>query len=227
MYMSQIELKADAARRPEFWRTVSGGVEAHKLIWRLFADSPDRQRDFLYRRQDDGQGPRARFVTVSDREPLDRSGLWEIRGPKAYRPRLKTGQRLGFTLRANPVVSRRDDAGKLHRHDVIMDAKKRLAAEGRPRQEWPPLPELVQEAGFQWLIRRAGDGGFAVKPDEVRADGYHQVRFSKGARQVSLSSLDFNGFLTVIDPEALGRVLYQGLGPAKGYGFGLLLVRPV
>ncbi|MBU1741590.1 MAG: type I-E CRISPR-associated protein Cas6/Cse3/CasE, partial [Proteobacteria bacterium] len=227
MYISQIELKADAARRPEFWRTVSGGVEAHKLIWGLFADSPDRRRDFLCRRRDDGRGPKVTFLTVSARAPLDRSGLWEIRGPKAYQPRLKTGRRLGFSLRANPVISRRDHAGRLHRHDVIMDAKKRLAAEGRSRPEWPPLPDLVQEAGFRWLSRRAGDNGFAVKPNEVGADGYHQVRFAKGARQVSLSSLDFYGVLTVIDPEAFGRVLYQGLGPAKGYGFGLLLVRPL
>jgi len=224
MYMSQISLRRRAAEDSAYWRLAAGhGQQDHKLIWRIFSDSPRRRRDFLFRRLEAGGGL-ADFLAVSERPPRD-DGLWRILS-KEYRPKLKAGQRLAFSLRANPVVSRRDHGGRQARHDVVMDRKKLLKNGGAPPERWPSQAELVQEAGEKWLAERAERHGFRLEPGQVRAEGYHQVRFRKGRSLVSLSSLDLTGLLTVSDPRAFQEALFTGVGPAKGYGFGLLLVRP-
>jgi CRISPR system Cascade subunit CasE len=196
----------------------------HRLVWELFADRPDRRRDFLYR-VETGRGERTPVVyTVSARPPEGDNGLWEI-ATKPYRPQVAKGERLIFSLRANPVVSRRDEKGRQHRHDVVMDAKWRLRREGKPI---PPLAQLVREAAGRWLQERAAKAGFRVEEEHLWADGYRQHRWMRHGRQVvSISTVDFNGILEVRDPEVFRRTLFKGIGPAKGFGNGLLMVRRV
>ena len=64
--------------------------------------------------------------------------------------------------------------------------------------------------------------------EAVRADGYRQYEFSKraGKQPVRLSTVDFTGILVVANPSCfLQDALCRGLGPAKGFGCGLMLVR--
>ncbi len=49
-----------------------GGYQAHQLVWNLFADSPDRRRDFLYRHESVNGWPT--FYSVSQRKPIDDYG---------------------------------------------------------------------------------------------------------------------------------------------------------
>lgn len=224
MYMSRITLRPGADQSLQFWRLAAGqGQQDHKFIWQLFSDGPDRKRDFVFRRLDDERGAPG-YLAVSARQPQE-DNMWRTR-VKPYRPKLRQGQRLAFSLRVNPVVSRRDENGKQHRHDVVMDRKKQLEAQEVPREQWPSQAELVQEAGVQWFVDRAEDNGFQVEQGQVRAEAYHQVRFRKGSRAVSLSSLELTGLLAVTEPEKFIEALYRGIGPAKGYGFGLMLVKP-
>jgi len=41
------------------------------------------------------------------------------------------------------------------------------------------------------------------------------------------STVDFQGILTVTDPELFRKALYEGLGKSKAFGCGLMLVRRV
>ena len=72
---------------------------AHSLVWALFADKPDRHRDFLWREVQPGE-----FLILAPRPPVDRHDLFSLEC-KPFVPVLRTGQSLGFDLRANPVVS--------------------------------------------------------------------------------------------------------------------------
>jgi CRISPR system Cascade subunit CasE len=54
--------------------------------------------------------------------------------------------------------------------------------------------------------------------------GYRTWR-QRGGKGIALSTLDFEGGLAVTDPERLRVVLLAGIGPAKAFGCGLLLVR--
>ena len=225
MYLSRIRLRPDAAGKSEFWQCFGSEYQAHRQVWELFTDGPDRERDFLYRQETFGNMPM--FHAVSERKPANRGGLWDIE-PKIYEPILREGQRLAFVLRANPIRTKRDEEGRHKRHDVVMDIKKRLKQQGLSRASWPLEPEIVQQAGFAWLAMRGEQCGFDIRDGEVRADGYRQQRFFKQGKNepVRFSTIDYTGLLTVIEPEAFLKVLYTGIGPAKGFGCGMMMVRP-
>jgi CRISPR system Cascade subunit CasE len=226
MYMSRICLQPDAAKKSSFWSALEDGYQIHRELWSLFADSNDRRRDFLYRQEE--QRGSLGFFTVSDREPQDRKGLWQIES-KPYHPKLTADQKLAFSVRANPIRSKRDDQGKQHRHDVIMDAKMRLRELKGEATKRPSEAEIVQREGCAWLVSRAASCGFSVKDSDVRVDGYRQHRWikPKTGNLIRFSTVEITGILTVIDPQLFSLTLRQGIGPAKGFGCGLLLVRPV
>jgi CRISPR system Cascade subunit CasE len=228
MFISRIRLSNDAAYGREFWNHIGGSYKLHSLVWDLFTDAPDRKRDFIYR-QDMVQGLPA-FYTVSEREPNDRYNVWHVE-IKPYAPLIRKDQKLSFMLRANPIRSKRDEKPdyegkrKQHRHDVVMEAKTLLKSRG---SELPPESEIIQQAGFIWLAMKGNSNGFSIREGEIRADGYSQFRFTKpkGNHPITISTIEFNGLLTVTDPELFVQALYRGLGPAKGFGCGLMMVRP-
>jgi CRISPR system Cascade subunit CasE len=222
MYFSRAVLREDAGAAELAGLTRGDGYAAHQLVWRLFGSSPAQPRDFLFR---DESAARRSFYLVSARPPEDRQNVWDL-DIKAYAPQLRAGERLSFRLRANPVRSTRGDEGKVKRHDVVMDLKTRLKAMDE-HEPLPPLPAIVQEAGFRWLSERAGRHGFRVDEGAVRVEGYRQHRLHKGRQRahIQLSTVDYNGTLTVTDPELFQQALYRGVGPAKGFGCGLLMVK--
>lgn len=225
MYLNRIQLKPDAAGKSEFWRNFGSEYQAHRQIWELFTDSPERERDFLYRQETFGSMPT--FYAVSEREPVNRGGLWHIES-KTYDPVLRQGQRLAFVLRANPVRTKCDEKGLHHRHDVVMEVKTRLKKQDPSGMSWPPEPEIVQQTGFAWLATRGERCGFEVGDGEIRADGYRQQRFFKQrkSKPIQISTIDYTGLLTVTDADAFRKTLFSGIGPAKGFGCGMMMVRP-
>jgi len=221
-----MQLLPDAAGKKGFWQMVGSEYKAHHMVWDIFTDDPDRKRDFLYRIEESEGLPT--IYSVCQREPVNRGGMWRI-DTKEYDPILRPGQELSFVLRANPVRTKRNDAGKHSRHDVVMEAKTRLKQQGRPKEYWPPEPEIVQKAGYAWLAMKGEGNGFAVVEENVRADGYAQRRFrkQKAKQPISISTIDFTGILTVTDPEKFKSALFYGIGPAKGFGCGMMMIRPV
>jgi len=190
----------------------------HRAVWDLFADGPDRRRDFLYRL--DWEKGRPILWTLSDRPPRPVPDLWAAE-TKELRPVLRSGESLRFTLRANPIVTRNGD-----RHDVVMEGKKRLQAAGLPRSEWPTQAQLAQEAGAAWLVRHAEGRGFCVQPERVIVDSYEVHSFAKPrAGTIRFATCDFHGLLEITDGAAFIDTLRYGLGPAKGFGCGLFLLR--
>jgi CRISPR system Cascade subunit CasE len=193
----------------------------HQAMWQLFDLPSNAARTgtaFLFRHEWHGDLPV--FYILSRHIPQDREGSWNIQS-KPYRPQLEAGDRLHFKLRVNPVVTRN---GK--RHDVVMDAKQRLRWRELRPEERPSLNALAYEAGTAWLAGRAEKLGFTSVPANLLADGYRtHVVHSRGRTPICFSTLDLSGMLTVIDSEKFLGTLYSGIGPAKGFGCGLLLVK--
>ena len=205
-----------------------GAYEAHQWLWRFLPAPPGTVRNFLFRRREVEGLPR--FYVVSDRQPIAPTAHWQV-SSKAYAPGLAEGDALTFELRANPVVSTRNAAGKASRHDVVMQEKTRLLKEqGLVRwADWttpdrPALQALIQDCARAWLVKRSEAIGVTLAADSVRAEGYEQHRGKVG--ELRFSTVDFSGRLQVRDPEALRRALFSGIGHAKAFGCGLLLVRP-
>jgi CRISPR system Cascade subunit CasE len=231
MYFSKIVLREDAHLSRNFWLVFRDTYTLHRSIWKVFADHEDRKRDFLYRLDQGGKRP---FIyTVSQRKPDINSGLWHIE-TKKYEPQIRSGMRLSFMLRVNPILTKRDKKGKQHRHDIVMDAKTRLNDSDGNKNNRKSLAVLAQEEGSLWLSKRAEKHGFAIDQDihnnyscQLRVDGYQQHHFSKGkgSKIIKFSTLDFTGVLIVIDNERFIETLYKGIGPAKGFGCGMMIVK--
>ena len=221
MFFTLIRLGRNTSPRDVALLSKKDGYQAHRLVWGLFADRPDRRRDFLYRHETVNGRPT--FYTVSEREPRDDTGLWDICS-KPYTPKLVVGQQLAFILRVNPIRSKRDKQGRQHRHDVIMDGKTHLKQQNGTTKN-SCIQEILQREGLAWLGSRAEKYGFSFAQKNLRVEGYQQHSFYGKEGKISLSTLDFNGILSVADMEMFIAALYHGVGPAKGFGCGLMMVR--
>ena len=196
------------------------GYRLHQVLWELFPGDPGAKRDFLFRRDETNGWPM--FYLLSARRPVNDQGILAIES-KPFDPQLQSGDRLGFSLRANPVRTRKTDdlnSNTRRRDDVVWCLK----TEYRERGETvPDQAELAQQAGQAWIMRQGKRHGFEVQ--SVRIDGYQQHRATGTSRNIRFSTLDFNGALTVTKVDDFIRALTKGIGPAKAFGCGLMMVK--
>lgn len=226
MYFTLITPASGLEHRAAASRAAAPYTE-HQWLWRFFPTPEGEPRDFLFRRADVDGMPR--YYVVSARKPVVASDGWDVQ-VRDYAPRLEEGTRLRFDLRANPVITHKRD-GKSKRDDVVMHAKRRLLDERGLRrwEDWqgqdkPLLYDLVRDACADWLKSRAHKSGFAVDESGLRVDGYLQHAEKRGL--LRFSTVDYSGTLAVTDPARFGETLLTGIGHAKAFGCGLLLVRP-
>jgi CRISPR system Cascade subunit CasE len=131
---------------------------------------------------------------------------WDTRDYTPLLDRLTTGDRWAFRLAANPVITRRKD-----------DTATRS-------QRFGHVTVAQQTA---WLLNRVDKHGFTVvegerKEPDVAVRGRRTLQFTRQHRTVTIATAVFEGTLEITDPAALRRALTHGIGPAKGYGCGLL-----
>jgi len=217
LYFSKAQINC---QHPDAKRIAYDLYREHQALWNLFDNHPDQQRDFLYHKAPDA------YYLLSTREPLvNGASVWHIQ-TKPYSPQLQTGQTLRFQLRANPVVttphldSAKAAAGKTVRHDVVMHHKKTNYPDKTNR---PPMAQIEQEAGLQWFTQRANRHGFQIQPDSLLISNYKKHTFKK---TISIHTLDFQGLLTITELETFLAALQHGIGPAKAFGCGLLMLKP-
>lgn len=206
-------------------------ASAHRLIWTLFADSPERARDFLWR-----EGRPGEFYVLSKRVPVDCHSLFDVDQPQAFAPSLKAGNRLSFVLRVNATVARSSGPSQRGKPcDIVMDAIKE--SRGESRAEARKLV-LVQVA-VKWLDARSTKNGFVLTVDSigeksdpmhvgpVQVRGYHVMRINRGrgVQDLSVGVLDLEGEVEVRDPNALVSAIKHGFGRAKAFGCGLMLIK--
>lgn len=155
--------------------------------------------------------------------------------------RFAAGQRLGFELRARPVVrSRREaDGGRTRERDAFLAA---LPAE---RPMGGAAPGLSREAVYRsWLAERLGtaaqlaqrpqaDGGSlpwaelsALRRSRVLRRSQPDAAGGRVPRVVEGPDVTFRGLLEIADPEAFRTLLRKGVGRHRAFGFGMLLLRP-
>jgi CRISPR system Cascade subunit CasE len=222
LFLSRISLRTDpsvATLAPILLH--SGGRHrseaSRRLMWTLFADHPDRTRDFLWR-EDEAR----RFYVLSSRPPLDRHALFTVE-TKAFEPALSSGDRLMFSLRANATVSRpRGDKRAGKRDDVVMAALSLVPQSERAGAR----QEIIRREGLAWLRRQGNAAGFSFDERDVAVDGYEPLTIrDSGSSALRLSVIEYDGLLTVSEPQAFLAKLAGGFGRGKAFGLGLMLVR--
>lgn len=201
------------------------GYREHQSLWKLFPDEPAASRDFIYRGERRHLSRVYYMVSGSKPERLDE---WEVE-TRPYQPKLSDGELLSFSLRVNPVITRKSENGKSRRHDIVMNAKKEMKYKELSSNERPTLSELIQTAGLKWLDERKTKYGFNFDEKTIIVERYDQHQAYKQANKgaIRYSSMDFTGYLKVSDADIFTKTLMTGIGPAKAFGCGLMLVRRI
>lgn len=130
---------------------------------------------------------------------------WQTRDYGPFLERLGAGERWAFRLLANPVHNAPPaDGGRGKRVGHVTVAQ---------QTAW--FRRQSERHGFAVLDGAAGEPDLVVRSRRT-------WRFARRDRTVTLSTAVFEGTLRVNDPDALRAALTGGIGPAKGYGCGLL-----
>ena len=205
MILTRAEIPWPAARDP---------YQHHRSLWALFPDKPTESRrsddeprqGFLFRVESNRPGHPARVLIQSKHPPVEAQGV-DLIASREVHPRPTPGQRLGFLLTANPVRAIKD-----------------LEATGKPGKKRTScrVPLVREDEQRAWLERKLED---AAVVETVALLPHQPLYFRRGNRAGKLVPLSYEGVLRVTDPGHLLHLMENGIGPAKAFGCGLLLVR--
>ena len=197
MYLSKIVLDKKYAARPYQW---------HRVLWTLFPERPDAQRDFLFRMESRSPKGDALFLMQSTILPHSSADA-EVMAAKAFSPRLSEGMPLRFKLRANPVKTIRDAGGRLNGKGEIKHCR---------------VPLIDPDQQIAWLQRKLAT---AAELTDVIAVAEPPLWFSKkGTGSGKISPILFEGALLLKDAQQLNGLLKEGIGAAKSFGCGMLSI---
>jgi CRISPR system Cascade subunit CasE len=180
----------------------------------LLGESPDEKRTFMYRADLKPEG--LEILLLSEKAPKKIPQPWVV-GTKAFEPKLKQGQLLGFRMRISPTYDKARAGLPSQRQDLVMSCYTDLGGE-------VSLAAASQIAAERWLDTRAEPSGF--RRIEVMASGYTRHVMQKKDNRLTVPMLDLDGMLEVTDPDLFVQRLGSGFGKAKFAGCGMMLVRP-
>ena len=229
-YFSLVQMQDHTNAARKHLRDLSRHSDAyrdHCLIWKLFPGH-GAKRDFLFRRRQQQQqsGPLSYYI-VSERPPQSVPELFTLQ-TKPYHPQLAAGEWFRFELQANPTVSRKygppanGTRRPSKRHDVLMDAKSSHRGKALPT---PVEEDFIADAALTWLLQQGAKYGMEVQPDSVLTNAYTRHQIMAKGRNVQFSSIDYCGVAQVTDPALLKTALLHGIGHARGFGCGLMIVQ--
>lgn len=216
MYLSRVQLNlARLSNELQLHWQAAPLYASHQWLWQLFPQQ--ETRNFLFRHEQ-GRHP-ALFYLLSSQMPQAPHPYLVVES-KPFSPRLVSGMRLQFALRANPVVVRQKK-----RCDVLMDAKFQAQRQGNSAaQIW----QQQQQAAQRWLVQQGEKCGFSLDAEQdSRVLAYQQHSFSRRREEpaIRFSSVDYAGVLTLRDSERFLAAMQQGFGKSKALGCGLLLIK--
>lgn len=174
--------------------------EIHRHLWRLFPDMPEDKRSFLYRVFYGRNGEPLRVLMQSFYEPsasVSAKGCIMLR-KKVFNPSFKEKERLQFVLCANPTKQ-------------LMKERCRV-------------PLIDEEQLIEWLKKKLEN---AVSLENAEIVEKRNLYFQKGGKAGKIVTTSFSGQIRVNDPINMLTILEQGIGRAKAFGCGLMLVRRV
>jgi len=201
----------------------------HKKAWECFPGVPDARRDFLTR-VDPLDGAFTLWVLSKTKPvcpgwcPRDSFALQEIS------PTFLSHRFYAFDVRANPVKAQ-----------IQLDANGQplLQANGR-WQRGKRVPLVKHEELRAWLVRKGEirchdngtgldvPGGFRIVEEmPLEISPMMKSHFRKHGDGAYHGGVRFRGVLEVTNREHFIETYQTGIGSAKGFGFGLLLLAPV
>lgn len=180
----------------------------HQAVWKAFPGRDGKNRDFLTRLDERDDGFRllivsAEIPTRPDWCPVD---CWQSKPiPETYFGK----SRYAFQLCANPTKK-----------------VTKLQPDGSPTKNGKRVPLRTREELVAWIQRKSEQGGFVVEEATLRTIPRGREYFQKNGAHGLHSAVEFQGVLDVTDPAKFHETFKRGLGSAKAFGFGLLVIAP-
>ena len=198
----------------------------HQIIWALVSQNKNQKRKFLCRVEYDAyQNIKFIYLLAPNQIAAQENMMIDV-SPK-FQPQIANGENLYFKLRANPIIKRKEN-GKTKEYSIVMDAKHQFKKNGQRYLERFSMDELIHKVGIEWLVRKGKQHGFSVKQFDVTIDNYREYLVkAEGKDNFMLRTLDFEGKLNIVDAGQFKMALFNGIGSAKAFGCGLMLVRRV
>lgn len=182
----------------------------HQAVWQAFPLHHDQSRDFLIRLDRKAQGFRLLIVSLSkpNRPEWCLKDQWKtIEIPPTYFKQ----QRYSFQLRANPTKKMR--VGNKH--------------DGTRTKNGTRIPLRTLDELSNWLNRKGQAGGFIIEHDSLQIFPNRKENFTKLGKQGTHCVVDLQGILCIKDPDLFYETFTKGIGSAKAFGFGLLVIAPI
>lgn len=169
----------------------------HRALWTAFQGRDGERRDFLFRVDDQ----RDRFEALLLSPALPEAPLWGLWETKEIPETFLEHATYRFQLRANPTMRRNSD-------------RRRLG--------------IFQEPALRdWILRKAEQNGFGVRRETLVVSAPMTETFLRNGRRGKHVSVDFSGGLSVTDRGRFRDAFAMGIGSAKAFGFGMLVLAPV
>lgn len=196
MYLSRLELNT---RVKEVKRDIANLYEMHSTLKRAFPD--ESATTFLWRIENRREGYPSilvQSVTKPSWSNILVQNYFIFCELKKYDVNnfLENRMVLRFRLMANPIVKKN---GKR-------------------------LPLLLPEEQDKWLKKKASINGFSINTVTIGNPMPVNMVKRKTGDIIQLNSVPFEGILQIIDKAKFLKVLENGIGPAKAFGFGLLSI---
>jgi CRISPR system Cascade subunit CasE len=112
----------------------------------------------------------------------------------------------------------------MHAKKLLKDElQKTEAREPDAEEKW----QVMQDAARQWLTKREEHIGATIDTHHLIINNYQQEQVASESKNnlIRYSTIDFQGVLNVTDSEKFQAVLFKGIGKAKAFGCGLMLVK--
>lgn len=225
-YLARLEVDAQIA----FDRKVFDNYGWHQRIWEdCFNREPNSKRDFLTRIDTLERGYRIWILT--NRQPIRPDWcIPDCFASKKISPSFLSYRYYAFDLRANPtkcVAQTNPEGNKIFRRDERRTKGKRIPIVKLDElRAW-----ILRKAQVRCLDKAGGDvpGGFRIlqeHPLEISPMVEYHFRRKKGETAYH-GGVQFRGVLEVMDRKRFVESYQYGIGGAKGFGFGLLLLAPI
>lgn len=184
----------------------------HKKLWDCFKFNAQQKRDFLTRI--DISNNTVQALVLSHREPLCPS--WCPESSFQYKKITQSflqHKHYFFDLKVNPIKTITQ---------IESDEQ------GGQKKYSKRIPLVKKEDLQSWLERKALLGGFIIDNRKSLDIGpVIKNYFQKENNFVCHGSVIFKGLLTVNDNDLFAKTYSQGIGSAKSFGFGLMLLVPL
>jgi len=207
MYLSRLKLNPAVRKTREL---LISPYQLHQAIYHAFPE--DGAGRVLYRIDENQRIGTISLLVQSEKEPdwkraeylnlclIDKAEFHH------FTPDLKSGRALFFRLRANPSVKKQEEGKKNGYRVGLIKEKDQLA----------------------WLNRKAESGGFSIVSCRIIPEGIARDDRSGAVNdRLRHFAVFFEGVLKVTDELIFTETVENGIGSAKGFGFGLLSLAPL